>query len=498
MNKRVIFISILLILFISSFGLLLGFRYAGIASVRVLTVGEISSMPFVDGDYRSINNWATIENTTFKGVRVIDILNEAGAKDDAEIKIISPDGYFWPAVGDTLTPADFNEENPQGLYPVIAFEMDGKTLDPEPKGTGPLRLVMPQYNEEDVNKPSWVSNIRLIEVGPVPEDGEKAPDAGKVPADEVWLYGSVGAVYPYGLWLPLLFAGLALIAGGFLMFEIAKKHKWFGKGQVAFVVCLCLAACLTFLPSSVSTAHEYSGAGGFTFSVSDLRAMPACSGHYSFLKSQPPYTYYEEDYTGVALSYLLEEKLQLVSGASSVAIKATDGYSKSLSLSQIRTTYPGGLKIILAYAKGGSSLVGDEGPLRLIVPQAVQGNKDQGGDMNTPMCIRMVNAIEVSPMPAGESPANAPSGGLAVYGSVTARQAPEPAPPAPATDTQQPAAQPQEQAQSTVPGVDPGAVTAEGADKIKTIKNIQICSFTMAFALTGIGYAYLPMLLLIF
>ncbi|MBN1289383.1 MAG: molybdopterin-dependent oxidoreductase, partial [Actinobacteria bacterium] len=245
MNKRVVFLSVILIILVIAFGLLLGFKYAGSSSIRVFTVDEITSLPQTDGDYRSINNWATIENTTFTGVRVIDILNEAGVHDSSEIRIMASDGYFWPAVGDTLTPSDFNEENPQGLNPVIAFKMDGKTLDPEPNGTGPLRLIMPQYDDADVNKPSWVSNIRLIEVGPLKEN-EKAPDAGKVPLDELWLYGAVDTSCPYGLWLPLLFAGLALIAGGFLMFEIAKKHKWFGKGQVAFVVCLCLAACLTF------------------------------------------------------------------------------------------------------------------------------------------------------------------------------------------------------------------------------------------------------------
>ena len=67
--------------------------------------------------------------------------------------------------------------------------MNGAALEPEPSGSGPLRLVMPQYAETDVNKPSWVSNVRLIEVGPL-ERGASQPDAASVPLDQVWLYGA--------------------------------------------------------------------------------------------------------------------------------------------------------------------------------------------------------------------------------------------------------------------------------------------------------------------
>lgn len=499
MNKRVISLAIIFIISISAFGILLGLRFALSNSTRVLTVDEINEMPQVEGNYRSINNWATIENTEFSGIRVVYLLDEAGAKSDAEIKIIAPDGYFWPAVGDTLTPEDLGRENPEGLSPIFALEMDGKALDSEPKGTGPLRLVMPQYEEEDVNKPSWVSNIRLIEVGPLSSDNGNVPKINDVPVDEVWLYGNIDSTYPYGIWLPLLFAGLALLSGGLLMIETARNRKWFGKGHVALLLCLCLVACLAFLPSTVSTAEELSGSGTFTFSKSDITSMPAFSGHYTFLKSQPPYTYYEEDYTGVSLSYLLEEKLQLVTGATSVIIKAKDGYQKTLSLSQVRATYPGGLKVLIAYAKDGSPLVGDEGPFRLIVPQSVQGNKDQGGEMNTPLCVRMVNAIEVSPMPAGEAPVSPPAGGLAVYGSVTARQAPEPAP-APAAEEQQPAAQPQEP-QGTTPeaqATEEQGVVAEGTiDELGYIKGIQICSLSLTLSITGILYFFMPLAMLI-
>jgi hypothetical protein len=105
-----------------------------------------------------------------------------------------------------------------------------------------------------------------------------------------------------------------------------------------------------------------------------------------------------------------------------VRVLARDGYAVSLTLSQVQATYPGGLKAIIAYQKGGSPLTGDEGGLRLIVPQSTPGKKDQGGDANTPLCARMIYAVEVVPVPVGEQPPSAgevPEGSLAVYGAVS-------------------------------------------------------------------------------
>jgi hypothetical protein len=187
--------------------------------------------------------------------------------------------------------------------------------------------------------------------------------------------------------------------------------------------------------------------GRRTFSMGELIAMPAFAGHYTFLKSQEPFTYYEEDYKGVPLSYLIEEKLSISPGASGVKVIARDGYEISMSLVQVRKTYPGGLKIIIAYEKSGAPLAGDEGPLRLIVPQNVPGSKDQGGESNTPLCARMIYAVEVQPLPDGEQAPEAsevPEGSLAVCGAVS-EPAPQPQP-TPTPVTPQP-----------VTPVDPGA-----------------------------------------
>ncbi|MDD5448634.1 MAG: hypothetical protein PHO53_05660, partial [Actinomycetota bacterium] len=106
-------------------------------------------------------------------------------------------------------------------------------------------------------------------------------------------------------------------------------------------------------------------------------------------------------------------------------VQARDGYSTTLSPSQVNKTYPGGLKIIIAYSKGGKPLAGEEGPLRLIVPQESPGRREEGGHANTPFCGRMIYAVEVQPLPSGVSPpavSAVPNGSLAIYGAVSTPQ----------------------------------------------------------------------------
>jgi DMSO/TMAO reductase YedYZ molybdopterin-dependent catalytic subunit len=445
-------------------------RQVGAEDHMVVTYDEVLSLPATTAVYHSINNWQTVEDTEFAGVYLYVFLQEQGIEEDgAEVELIASDGYFWPAVGTTLTLGELRKANAAGLYPMLAWEMDGAALLPEPKGSGPLRLVMPQYSEDEVNKPSWVSNIRLIEIGPVGE-GIEVPDATQVPVDEVWIYGSIPPVYPFSVVLPVitLLAGILILAAAILA-QMADKRKKHNAAQVMAAVVLAavvVAATPLALPRYSSCRAD---PGSRIFSMGEVTAMPAFAGHYTFLKSQEPFTYYEEDYKGVPLSYLVEERMSLSSAASGIKVIARDGYEVSLSLAEMRKVYPGGLETIIAYENDGAPLVGDEGPLRLIVPQSVPGNKDQGGEPNTPLCARMIYAVEVQPLPAGESPpeeSEVPEGSLAVYGAVS-EPAPQPQPqPTPTPVTPQPApadpganGQGQEQTQQNTATTTPGATT---------------------------------------
>ena len=393
---------------------------------RVFTVGDIKALPSVSGAYRSINRWKTVQTFSFKGVTFYRLLTQAGVTEGkATVTIMAPDGYFWPGPKSKLTVTDLKRKNSLGLIPVIAYQMDGSALDPEPDGTGPLRYVAPQYSQDEENKPSWVSNARVIQVGPTAK-GVKAPDAKKVPNDEIWISGSIPNVYPFSIFIPvgIAVAGLVVLIMG--LFVAFRKRGAKGAGGIVAGVLLCLLVILAV--SGPSGQRTCQAATSVTFSIAELQSMPATSGHYTFLKQQPPYTYYEADYTGVALSYLLEQKLNLDAGASGVVVKCSDGYSVNLTLGQVNNTYPGGLKIILAYAKSGAALVGDEGPLRLIVPQTKPGKHDQGSDPNTPLCARMVNMIEVTPAAGVAAPGSVPSGSVAVFGSVTSPAPVNPSP----------------------------------------------------------------------
>ncbi len=426
--------------------------YFALASdTRVLSVDDVRGLPSAEGDYRSINNWKTVETTSFKGSAMTDVLESVGVTSPAAtVKVIAPDGYFWPAVGTRLTVRELGEENADGLGRLLAYEMNGETLDPEPDGMGPLRYVAPQYTPDETNKPSWVSNLRVIEVGPLEKDFE-SPDPKKVPADEVWIVGEVPRSYPYGIALPIAVggAGLALLMVGLVMMFSSKRRSGSSGAAIAVLLAACLIAGLAF------PAGGARGQASATFSLAELTSMPAFSGHYTFLKQLEPYTYYEEDYTGVTLSYLINEKLRPAPGANGVIVRARDGYAATLTMEQVNRTYPGNLKAIIAYAKKGSALKGDEGPIRLIVPQNNPGKRDEGGDANTPLCARLIYAVEVTPLPGGvsvPSPGSVPEGSLAVYGAVTAAPAPAPSPapaPQPQGQPQSPAVTPQNLVQAT-------------------------------------------------
>ncbi len=422
-KSRILLVVSIILLLGAAFALV--FRYVEVEHNRVLSYDDVTGMPAVSASYHSINNWATVEDTDFTGVPLYQVLEKVGVTDGVvQIQVIAPDGYFWPAVDDTLTLDELRTPNQQGLYALLAWEMNGETLQPEPDGSGPLRLVLPQYGEEEVNKPSWVSNVRLLLVGPL-EEGYQAPDAGEVPVEEVRIGGNVPPGYPYPLW-PVVLMG---IIGLLLLGEVAAdklRIRQMGPQKVAVLILVATVFSVSLAMMEADRAVAESPQA--VFSLEELRSMPASGGHYTFLKSQEPFTYYEEDYEGVSLSYLLQGATQLEPGADGVVVRCTDGYKVSLSLSQAVQVYPGGLQAIIAYSKRGESFKGDEGPLRLIVPQASPGDKAGGGDANTPYCARMVYAVEVTPLPAGLTPpsaASVPAGSLAVYGAVTVPAAPE-------------------------------------------------------------------------
>lgn len=161
-------------------------------------------------------------------------------------------------------------------------------------------------------------------------------------------------------------------------------------------------------------------------------------GHYTCSKIQYPYSYFEQDFGGIDVEYLLEDYVELQSGTTGIKVQCYDGAGFSLTVNQ----YEGwsnvrSLKTILAHRKGTqsayninapdgsgapwlswSSLNADigtsDGPFRLIVPQTgtegplstnpfYYSPAGTGTAANWNLAAKQVAAIEVFPLPDGVS-----------------------------------------------------------------------------------------------
>ena len=112
MGRKTLVLFVLAAILIAASVTLFILRQSGAQDRMVVTYDEVLSLPSTTAVYHSINNWQTVEDTEFKGVNLFSLLEEKGIEDDgAEIKLIAPDGYFWPAVGTTLTLGDLKEAN---------------------------------------------------------------------------------------------------------------------------------------------------------------------------------------------------------------------------------------------------------------------------------------------------------------------------------------------------------------------------------------------------
>lgn len=122
-----------------------------------------------------------------------------------------------------------------------------------------------------------------------------------------------------------------------------------------------------------------------TLKIEDLRAMPNITRDY-LVQGTPTYT---AEYTGVSLYYLITEIANITVDAT-IQVIAIDLFSKSLTLDEINSTRD----IIIAYQKNGDNITshsdGGEGPLRLIIPQKLEG------DFNGQYCVKFVAEIKIT------------------------------------------------------------------------------------------------------
>ncbi|MBN2025230.1 MAG: hypothetical protein JW854_00505 [Actinobacteria bacterium] len=214
----------------------------------------------------------------------------------------------------------------------------------------------------------------------------------------------------------------------------------------------------TFTEAELKSMNKYTqtlDGGGDIVSISETLA----GGHYGCQKSSDPYTYFEQDWKGVDLSYLLEQEVGIKGDTTGIRVIAEDGYAVTLTLDQIRgNSNPSGLPTLLGYMYGESSAdnpgapngagfpyvapkpadnelsAADGGPFRLILPQKVEGPAVENaaydspagnGEMNWNKAVMWVRAIEVQPVPPGIPALDAaaiPENEVVVYGNILNRK----------------------------------------------------------------------------
>jgi DMSO/TMAO reductase YedYZ molybdopterin-dependent catalytic subunit len=136
------------------------------AEVR-LSLADLKGMAeaLVEDEYFSINTYGTREYFRFKGVWAWAVLQKASLKGDvSKVSFIAEDGYTAEYTLAEVQREDYiDEQNPAARYKMIlAWEENGKEYD-SAQGN-PFRLVIGQKAAGDVNKPSWVRNVKTIRV----------------------------------------------------------------------------------------------------------------------------------------------------------------------------------------------------------------------------------------------------------------------------------------------------------------------------------------------
>jgi DMSO/TMAO reductase YedYZ molybdopterin-dependent catalytic subunit len=121
----------------------------------VLTLDEVQAMPAVrmTKDFQCVTGWR-VHDVKWKGVRLSDVLDRAGASDAAQgVRFISFDGVYTETL--TMTQA-------RRADVVVAYEMDGKPVS-RAHG-GPVRMyVAPMYGYKSCK---WLSKIEVTEGDP--------------------------------------------------------------------------------------------------------------------------------------------------------------------------------------------------------------------------------------------------------------------------------------------------------------------------------------------
>jgi DMSO/TMAO reductase YedYZ molybdopterin-dependent catalytic subunit len=175
---------------------------------KAFSLADLQAMPATEG-------FAGIKSSTgkitppvkFKGVALVDLAKLAGMDETSGLNIVAEDGYsmtfsydqimkgtfvaYDPATGDEL-------KNPVTLTAMLAYEMDGKALNPKQDGTLRLAVVSDKLNQ--VTDGHWaVKWVNKLEIKPLVMEWKLVAQGGIEDAFERATFESCSAPQCHGV-----------------------------------------------------------------------------------------------------------------------------------------------------------------------------------------------------------------------------------------------------------------------------------------------------------
>jgi DMSO/TMAO reductase YedYZ molybdopterin-dependent catalytic subunit len=152
----------------------------GTEGTKVYSLDQIESMQYTEGYGGMKSSTGRITPPTMvKGVLIGDLFAEVGGvPDDMAVSILAKDGYEMTVSAAQLKSGDFltydmvtgEERKVEGpLKVILAYEYDGKPINPDSEGPLRLAIVSPQ-NDQVTDGHWWVKWVTQIQIKPIEQE----------------------------------------------------------------------------------------------------------------------------------------------------------------------------------------------------------------------------------------------------------------------------------------------------------------------------------------
>jgi DMSO/TMAO reductase YedYZ molybdopterin-dependent catalytic subunit len=156
-----------------------------------------------------------------------------------------------------------------------------------------------------------------------------------------------------------------------------------------------------------------------TLTVDQLKSIKPTTATYHWMNKAA--TEGDSVCTGIQLDHLVDRVAGTLPGATDVTVQASDGFSKTYTLDQMRASYLNNLKMLLAWdIDGALTPEPGGGPLQYVKPQAAVGETNKSSWVKSVRVIQ-IQPIGTDPMP---DPAQVPTDRLILCGQSDPRNVP--------------------------------------------------------------------------